>query len=180
MSASLGIASASLLQPPSHTSLTSVAAGPFADGLRRTLRKAREQGILPYTRISEAASVPTTTETAASRRASAVAATQYPGFNPFPWQDPVQAFQVTPPPAAPGTHPGSGPGSNTGPSPLESANLLPADAGAWPDEFNLAAWFPNAEDPGLSVDISALDADMANWFPAAPQVWPQEYAPESG
>ncbi|TXT06345.1 uncharacterized protein COLE_05676 [Cutaneotrichosporon oleaginosum] len=134
------------------------AAGPFADGLRRTLRKAREQGILPYTRISDAAVQPAP-ETAASRRASAVAATQYPGFNPFPWQDPVQAFQVTPP--APG------PGSATGPSPVET-HLLPADPGAWPDEFNLAAWFPSADE--MSVDISALD-DMANWFPAAPQVW---------
>lgn len=110
-------------------------------------------------------------ETVASRRASAVAATQYPGFNPFPWQDPVQAFQVTPPAQNSASH--TGPSSNTGPSPLESANLLPADAGTWPDEFNLAAWFPNSEDPGLSVDISALD-DMANWFPAAPQVWPHE------
>jgi hypothetical protein len=138
-----------------------VAAGPFADGLRRTLRKAREQGILPYTRISDAAAQPAP-ETAASRRASAVAATQYPGFNPFPWQDPVQAFQVTPP-AQPGR------GSAPGPSPVET-NLLPADASAWPDEFNLAAWFPSADE--MSVDISALD-DMANWFPAAPQVWEQ-------
>lgn len=96
---------------------------PFADGLRRTLAKAREQGILPFTQMSEAAARPPVpspqgSDLIATTVAAAEAVAQFPGFNPFPWHDPVQTAPAPPPSGVP-----------------------------WPgapaaDDFDLAAWFP--------------------------------------
>lgn len=123
---------------------------PFSDGLRRTLRKAREQGVLPATRMTTDSSP---LDDAQSLAATLAAHTEYPGFNPFPWHDPVQS---------------------TGQ--IGGAGVPQAGNVTWPDELNLAAWFPANEDPAaMGLDVSALQGEeMANWFPAAPQVWLEE------
>lgn len=117
---------------------------PFADGLRRTLAKAREQKILPFTQMSEAASRPPVpspqgSEAAALGMAAAEAVAQFPGFNPFPWQDPVQTTS-----AEASSHPI-----------VALPNSHSVQSTPWPhapDNFDLAAWFPP---PGWSCLILA-------------------------
>lgn len=129
----------------------------FADGLRRTLARARDKGILPYTQMSAAAAkrpVPSPQPSFDLQTAAP------PGLNPFPWHDPVQTFDLSQFMDAPAS------GAPTAPRPR-------ADSIAWAEEFDLGAWFPAAADTAepLPLDFTALDVDMANLFPAAPQVW---------
>lgn len=129
----------------------------FADGLRRTLARAREKGILPYTDMSAAAAkrpVPSPQATFDQQVAP------LPGLNPFPWHDPVQTIDLSQYMDAAG-------------SGAPTASRPRADSIAWAEEFDLGAWFPAAADTAepLPLDFTALDVDMANLFPAAPQVW---------
>lgn len=115
---------------------------PFIDGLRRTLARAREQGILPYTQMSEAAAKGPILSPSSGHAMAAVAeaVSQFPGLNPFPWHDPVQ---IGPSEAQFGDAP---------PMPTMSSvpNVPRADSVAWADEFDLAAWFPaNSMSEGL-------------------------------
>ncbi|BEI80902.1 hypothetical protein CcaverHIS002_0200620 [Cutaneotrichosporon cavernicola] len=136
------------------------AAGPFADGLRRTLRKAREHGILPHTKISDAAVQPAP-ETAASRRATMDAAMPYPGFKPFALDQLIEDLLAAPP-----SQPG--PGSATGPSPVDT-NPVKIDLGEWAEFFKNGELFLTGDEKG--VDNSALGGDMPSWFTDAPQEW---------
>ncbi|BEJ09071.1 hypothetical protein CcaverHIS641_0511650 [Cutaneotrichosporon cavernicola] len=129
----------------------------FAEGLRRTLARAREKGILPYTQMSAAAAKrPVPSPQPASEQQIA----PLPGLNPFPWHDPVQTLDFTQFMDAPTS------GAPTAQRPR-------ADSIVWAEDFDLAAWFPGAADTAepLPLDFTALDVDMANLFPAAPQVW---------
>lgn len=114
---------------------------PFVDGLRRTLAKAREQGILPYTQMSSAA---------AKRPISSPPIlgeiVQLPGLNPFPWHDPVQISEPF------GEIP-----TQTMPS---VPNVPRADSVAWADEFDLAAWFPSTSE--LSRGVEGLKEEEAD------------------
>lgn len=114
--------------------LTADPVRPFADGLRRTVARAREQGILPYTRMSEQASRAPVPSPPSAPEVVAEAVNQFPGFNPFPWNDPVQTINSLAP----------GPGGMLATASVPDSNnigslLVP---GLWTDEFNLAAWFP--------------------------------------
>lgn len=145
---------------------------PFADGLRRTVARAREQGLLPYTRMSEAAGRAPVPSPPSAPEAVAEAVSQYPGFNPFPWQDPVQTINSLTP-----GHMGGPPSTSWVADSASTINVGTPLPGLWTDDFNLATWFPQTDADtaaAVNLDISALDADMANWFPAAPQVWRQD------
>lgn len=155
----------------------------FTDGLRRTLARAREQGILPFTPLSDAAAkAPTpSAQTDAIEATVAEAVAQLPGLNPFPWHDPVQIA------ASEVGHLGGGEAMSL-PALPAVPNVPRADSVAWADEFDLAAWFPSTSTSAecaeltaddtvaapLPLDFTALDVDMANWFPAAPHVWFQD------
>ncbi|GMK59747.1 hypothetical protein CspeluHIS016_0803530 [Cutaneotrichosporon spelunceum] len=129
----------------------------LAEGLRHTLARAREKGILPYTQMSAAAAKrPVPSPQPASEQHTAL----LPGLNPFPWHDPVQTLDLTQFMDAP---------ASSAPVPQRPR----ADSIVWAEDFDLAAWFPGASDTAepLPLDFTALDVDMANLFPAAPQVW---------
>ncbi|CAK9785120.1 hypothetical protein CC85DRAFT_42268 [Cutaneotrichosporon oleaginosum] len=129
----------------------------FAEGLRRTLARAREKGILPFSQMSSAAArrpVPSLQPALYQQPAPP------PGLNPFPWHDPVQTVDLNQFMDAPA-------------SGTAAVSRPRADSIAWAEEFDLAAWFPATADTteGIPLDFTALDVDMANFFPAAPQVW---------
>jgi hypothetical protein len=69
----------------------------------------------------------------------------YPGFNPFPWNDPVQTM-------GPGSAsvPDSGPLVSGGLGPIDPIENVstplshPVPPIQWPEDINIANWFPHA------------------------------------
>ncbi|KAL1409275.1 hypothetical protein Q8F55_006108 [Vanrija albida] len=135
---------------------------PFAESLRRTLAKAREQGVLPYTSISEQADAAVRSlsqrepgqPSPASVASLDISSLLPPGFNAFPWNDPAVAGRT---PAS--VLPSQSPANQYG------AELLSAGV-TWPDDISLSNWLLPDDVNGAGLQPNGHDPEVVEWLSA--------------